>query len=32
MAVEHLQIAAETLTPLSTARVIKGSGMTKEGS
>jgi hypothetical protein len=30
MAVEHLQIAAETMTPLSAARVVKASGKTKE--
>lgn len=31
MAVEHLQIAAETLTPISTARVLREAGLTKEG-
>ncbi len=30
MAVEHLQIAAETMTPLCTARVVKASGKTRE--
>jgi hypothetical protein len=30
MAVEHLQIAAETMTPLSTARVVRASGGTRE--